>query len=80
MSTITDKATKVADKVNQAVIATQARVREGVDRLTEQPESGLDDAAWKAIWITVGGAAAIAIATFIFTWGQGYIQDRLNGF
>ena len=34
MSTITDKATKVSDKVNQAVIATQARVREGVDRLT----------------------------------------------
>lgn len=73
MSTISDKFTK-------AVVDTQARVRGGIDRLTEEPESGLDDAAWKAIWITVGGAAAIAIATFIFTWGQGYITGRLNGF
>ncbi|WP_282837314.1 hypothetical protein [Microbacterium flavum] len=70
----------ISDKVTKAVIVTQARVRNGIDRLTDEPESGLDDAAWKAIWITVGGAAAIAIATMLFTWGQSYIQDRLNGF
>ncbi|MBG0716860.1 hypothetical protein G3N18_02000 [Microbacterium sp. 2C] len=70
----------ISDKVTKTVIDAQARVREGIDRLTEEPESGLDDAAWKAIWITVGGAAAIAIATMLFTWGQNYIQTRINGF
>jgi hypothetical protein len=73
MSTITEKVTR-------AYIRTEQAVKDGIERLNEQPESGLDDAAWKAIWITVGGAAALGLTGVLIAWATGYLNSKLGGF
>lgn len=71
---------KISQKITGAYVRTKTRLQQGIDRLTEQPESGLDDAAWKAIWITVGAAAAVTLTGVIVVWASNYLNSKLSGF
>jgi hypothetical protein len=52
---------------------TDAGLRQRMDELRQNPESGLEQATWTAI-ITVGGAVlAVTILGLITAWATGYI-------
>lgn len=54
-------------------VTLQAGLRERLDKLTEDAEAGLEDSAWKAIWVVSGAVAAIGITAAIVTWVNGYL-------
>lgn len=64
---------KLRDLVLNRLVRADVALRERVERLREQQESGLEQATWTAI-IAVGGAVlAIAIIALITAFVNGYL-------
>jgi len=49
------------------------RMQGRLDQLTAEPEAGLEDSAWKAIWIVSGATVAIGLVALVSAWLTGYI-------
>ncbi|ROS71892.1 hypothetical protein EDF24_3751 [Curtobacterium sp. PhB130] len=64
---------RIRTAVLRRTVTLQADLQERLDKLTEDAEAGLEDSAWKAIWVVSGAVAAIAIAGTIVAWVNGYL-------
>jgi hypothetical protein len=64
---------RIRTAVLRRTITLQADLQERLDKLTEDAEAGLEDSAWKAIWVVSGAVAALAIAGTIVAWVNGYL-------
>ncbi|PZE54021.1 hypothetical protein [Curtobacterium sp. MCLR17_044] len=64
---------RIRTAVLRRTVTLQADLQERLDKLTEDAEAGLEDSAWKAIWVVSGAVAALAIAGTIVAWVNGYL-------
>lgn len=65
---------KIWNDLVRLIVLTQASVRGRLRRLTAEPESGLDDAAFKAILMVGGAVLALAIIALITVFVNGYLS------
>jgi hypothetical protein len=65
---------KIWDNLVRLIVLARASVTGRLQRLTAEPESGLDDAAFKAILMVGGAVLALAIIALITAFVNGYLS------
>lgn len=64
--------TTIQNRAERGLIRLNASIRDRIERLLENPESGVDDVPWKAILAVGGAVLATTILGLMTAWATGY--------